>query len=55
MPKQAVAVVLSRQISIPYDVTSDGQRFLVLQTGTGGPGEQGELTVVENWQAGLKK
>ncbi len=38
----------------PYDVTADGQRFLVLQPSTA---EQGPapLTVVTNWQAGLKK
>jgi Tol biopolymer transport system component len=38
----------------PYDVTADGQRFLVLQPSTAEQGP-GPLTVVTNWQARLKK
>ncbi|MEK7992511.1 MAG: protein kinase [Planctomycetota bacterium] len=38
----------------PYDVTADGQRFLVLQPGATGQGPD-PLTVVTNWQARLKK
>jgi len=38
----------------PYDVTADGQRFLVLQPSTAAQGPA-PLTVVTNWQAGLKK
>ena len=38
----------------PYDVTPDGQRFLVLET-TVRVEEREPLTVVVNWQAGLKK
>ena len=39
--------------TFPYDVAADGQRFLVLEV----PEAQGgavPLTVVLNWQAGLK-
>jgi eukaryotic-like serine/threonine-protein kinase len=36
-----------------YDVTADGQRFLVLANATEGP--PNPITVVLNWQAGLKK
>jgi eukaryotic-like serine/threonine-protein kinase len=41
-------------LTSPYDVTADGQRFLVIQRSAS---EQGPapLTVVTNWQAGLKK
>ena len=38
----------------PYDVTADGQRFLVLQPSTGQQGPT-PLTVITNWQASLKK
>ena len=37
-----------------YDVTADGQRFLVLQPSASAQGPA-PLTVVTNWQAGLKK
>ena len=37
----------------PYDVTADGQRFLLEELSTTGRPEA--LTVVTNWQAGLKK
>ena len=38
-----------------YDVSADGQRFLVLQPPAGASPDQNALTVVLNWQAGLKK
>ena len=38
----------------PYDVTADGQRFLLGQAVEGGSRVQ-PLTVVVNWEAGLKK
>jgi hypothetical protein len=37
----------------PYDVTADGQRFLMEETG--GTHASVPLTAVVNWQAGLKK
>jgi eukaryotic-like serine/threonine-protein kinase len=37
-----------------YDVTADGKRFLVITPG-GGSGSSPPLTVVLNWQAGLRK
>jgi hypothetical protein len=37
-----------------YDVTADGQRFLMLLPPGGAPGAA-PLTVVVNWQAGLKQ
>jgi hypothetical protein len=46
-------------VSIPnvgassFDVTPDGQRFLVLQSSA--DSDQYSLTVLLNWQAGLKK
>ncbi len=41
-------------LRLPYDVTVDGQRFLVLQPSVSAQGPA-PLTVVTNWQAGLKK
>ena len=38
-----------------YDVTADGQRFLVLEAVGPGEGHPAQLTVVTNWQAGLAK
>jgi eukaryotic-like serine/threonine-protein kinase len=39
-----------------YDVTADGQRFLVLEAAAVGAQLTGApLTVIVNWQAGLKK
>ena len=38
-----------------YDVTADGKRFLVATTGSAGAASSPPLTVVVNWQAGLKK
>ena len=37
-----------------YDITADGQRFLVSQPSTAPQGPR-PLTVVTNWQARLKK
>lgn len=37
----------------PYDVTADGQRFLIEETA--GTQTSVPLRVVVNWQAGLKK
>jgi hypothetical protein len=41
-------------VDSPFDVTADGQRFLVLQPPAAGP-DPNSLTVLLNWQAGLKK
>ena len=41
-------------ITFPYDVTADGQRFLVVRPANAQPGSE-PLTVVLNWRAGLKK
>jgi eukaryotic-like serine/threonine-protein kinase len=52
-PSELVATRPFPGIDSPYDVTPDGQRFLVLE-----PPESERsppLTVVENWQAELKK
>jgi Tol biopolymer transport system component len=38
-----------------YDVSADGQRFLVLAPGASGTANASPLTVVVNWQAELKK
>ena len=38
-----------------YDVTPDGQRLLVLQPPGAGGEDAAALTVVSNWQAGLKQ
>jgi hypothetical protein len=52
-PRELFAAPVTGGIS-PYDVAADGQRFLLLEPpeaqGGGAP-----LTVVLNWQAGLKK
>ena len=45
---------LTSRLATPYDVTADGQRFLVWQPSTAQQGP-GPLTVVTNWQARLKK
>jgi Tol biopolymer transport system component len=42
-----------RGLSSPFEVTGDGQRFLVLQPSA--DTVSGALTVVTHWQAGLKK
>jgi Tol biopolymer transport system component len=41
-------------LASPFDVTADGQRFLVVQQSAGAQ-VAAPLTVVTNWQAGLKK
>jgi len=41
-------------VNIEYDVTADGKRFLV-DTTVGSGAASPPLTVVTNWQAGLKK
>jgi hypothetical protein len=46
---------IALDVSSPYDVTADGQRFLVWQASTAGEQGPAPLTVVLNWQAGLKK
>jgi serine/threonine protein kinase len=40
-------------VGFQYDVTADGKRFLITTAGTGAASPP--LTVVTNWQAGLKK
>jgi len=40
--------------SFEYDVTADGRRFLINKAGGSGATSP-PLTVVTNWQAGLKK
>jgi hypothetical protein len=47
-------VSLPANVGFPYDVTSDGQRFLVLEA-MGGALGSAPLNVVLNWQAGLKR
>jgi len=42
-------------VIIEYDVTADGKRFLIATTGGPGSASAPPLTVVTNWQAGLKK
>ena len=46
-------------VNFEYDVTADGKRFLIntIAGSGGGPGAASAppLTVVTNWQAGLKK
>jgi Tol biopolymer transport system component len=41
-------------VNSPYDVTPGGKRFLLME-GKSDPLEVAPLTVVTNWQAGLKK
>lgn len=38
----------------PWDVTADGQRFLIVQPAGGSLGGPSPVTVVTNWQAGLQ-
>ena len=40
-------------LGFEYDVTADGKRFLITTTGSGAASPP--LTVVTNWQAGVKK
>src|SRR5262249_48784166 len=44
--------IRSMDIGFQYDVSADGQRFLV---NTIAPEENSAITVVQNWTAGLKK
>jgi hypothetical protein len=48
------ALAPSGSVPSPYDVTADGQRFLMLLP-PGGRGGVAPLTVVVNWQAELKQ
>jgi hypothetical protein len=41
-------------VNFEYDVTADGKRFLI-DTTSGSGATSPPLTVVTNWQAGLKK
>jgi eukaryotic-like serine/threonine-protein kinase len=53
-PRELFPVSLPANVGFPYDVTSDGQRFLVLEA-TGGALGSAPLNIVLNWQAGLKR
>jgi len=53
-PRELFPVTFPGNVTSPYDVSSDGQRFLVLEL-TGGNQAPAPLTVVLNWQAGLKR
>jgi Tol biopolymer transport system component len=46
---------INRAHAFEYDVTADGKRFLLLTTLASGSAPVGPLTVVVNWDAGLKK
>jgi eukaryotic-like serine/threonine-protein kinase len=51
-PVELFPFVAGRNILSPYDVTADGQRFLVEEQASSAPSSP--LIVVANWQAGLK-
>jgi len=51
-PQELFSTAMSSGITYPYDVTADGQRFLVQELVP--QTEPPSLTVVVNWQAGLK-
>ena len=51
-PRELFATTATPNRGIPYDVTADGQRFLVQEPAAGG--NDNPLTVIVNWQAGLK-
>jgi Tol biopolymer transport system component len=53
-PRQLFTMSQMPAVPSPFDVTSDGQRLLMLQP-AGGPRGVTPLTVVVNWQAGLKQ
>lgn len=53
-PRQLFTMSQMTSVFSPYDVTADGQRFLMLLP-AGGPPGIAPLTVVVNWQAGLKQ
>ena len=51
-------IALMSESSAPlyqYDVTADGKRFLIATNGNTGANSAPPLTVVTNWQAGVKK
>jgi hypothetical protein len=52
-PRELFPVSFPANGAFPYDVTSDGQRFLVLEAPAGAQASP-PLVVVLNWQAGLK-
>ena len=51
--RELVGPILGGGGAYTYDVTADGQRFLVLYQGQQAADEP--LTLVQNWAAGLKK
>jgi Tol biopolymer transport system component len=53
-PRKLFTMRAPGSVVFPFDVTADGQRFLALQVPGGGP-DPNSLTVLLNWQAGLKK
>jgi dipeptidyl aminopeptidase/acylaminoacyl peptidase len=53
-PHELFPVSFPAAVLSPHDISADGQRFLVLEAAAGGP-TVAPLTVVLNWQAGLKK
>jgi serine/threonine protein kinase/Tol biopolymer transport system component len=53
-PRQLFTLLTPGTVVFPFDVTADGQRFLALQMPGGGP-DPNSLTILLNWQAGLKK
>ncbi len=52
-PVELFPFVANSNILSPYDVTADGRRFLAEEQSTGT--RVSPLTVIANWQAGLKK
>jgi Tol biopolymer transport system component len=52
-PRELFSTTAVANPGLPYDVTPDGQRFLVVEPAAGG--NSNPLTVIVNWQAGLKK
>jgi Tol biopolymer transport system component/predicted Ser/Thr protein kinase len=54
-PRELFPVSTPGPLGYPYDVTADGQRFLVLEAVGATQGTAAPLTVVTNWQAGLQK
>jgi Tol biopolymer transport system component len=53
-PRALFTVFTPGIVDSPFDATADGQRFLVLQPPAAGP-DPNSLTVLLNWQGGLKK
>jgi Tol biopolymer transport system component len=52
-PRELFSTTATPNPYTPYDVTADGQRFLVQEPAAGG--NDNPLTVIVNWQAGLKQ